>query len=58
MTNVGFKALTAVVMKGSIIWDVTACNSLKYNQCFRGACHLHLQSQKISRAQNQHENRL
>jgi hypothetical protein len=36
MSYVGFEALTAVVMKSSVFWDITQCNPLKINRCFEG----------------------
>jgi hypothetical protein len=48
---VGFKVLTAVVMKSSVFWDTMVCSS------FRGTSHLHLQVRRISQARNQHESR-
>jgi hypothetical protein len=33
---VGFKLLTAVVMKNSIFWDITQYSPLKVNRCFGG----------------------
>jgi hypothetical protein len=54
---VRFEVLTVVVMTRSIIWDVTPCSPLKVIRRFGGACHLHLQGQRISQAINQRENR-
>jgi hypothetical protein len=34
--HVGFKVLTAVVIKGSIFWDVMPRSPLKVECCFRG----------------------
>jgi hypothetical protein len=50
---VGFKVLTAVVMKSTISWDITSCSPSKFKRCFGGAYRLHLQGRKISRARNQ-----
>jgi hypothetical protein len=33
---VRFEVLTAVIMKGSIFWDITPCSPLKVNRCFGG----------------------
>jgi hypothetical protein len=35
---VGFEVLTAVVMKGSVFWDVTLCSPLKIN-VNHSSCH-------------------
>jgi hypothetical protein len=54
---VGYEVLRAVVMKGSIFWDIASCSLLKVNRRFRGTCCLHLQGQSISQARNQLENK-
>jgi hypothetical protein len=51
--KVGFRVLTAVVMKSSIFWDITPCSPLKVNRRFGGTCRLHLQDRRISRERNQ-----
>jgi hypothetical protein len=33
---VGFEVLIVMVMKSSILWDVTPCSPFKVNQCFGG----------------------
>jgi hypothetical protein len=38
----GFEVLTAVVMKNSVIWDVTSCSLLKINRRFGVIHRLHL----------------
>jgi hypothetical protein len=43
--------------KSYIFWGITPCSMLKVNQCFRGTCRLHLHSQRIGQARNQHESR-
>jgi hypothetical protein len=48
-----FEVLTAVVMKGSIFWDITPCSSLKVNRHFGRTYRLHLQSPRIIEAINQ-----
>jgi hypothetical protein len=52
---VGTEVLTAVVMKSSILWDITPCSPLKIKWCFGGICRLHLQDWRLSQARNQHE---
>jgi hypothetical protein len=48
--------LVSLVITGMIPWgDTTLCSMLKVNQCFEGTCGIHLQSQRISQARNQHE---
>jgi hypothetical protein len=51
-TNAGVEVLKQVVMKSTTFLDITWCSALKVNQCFRGTCHLHLQSQRISQARH------
>jgi hypothetical protein len=51
--NVGFEALTAVVMKTYIFWDITPCSPLKVSRRFGGICH-HLQRWRVSQDRNQH----
>lgn len=41
---VGYEALTTVVVKSSILWNITPCNTLKINLCFGETCRFHLQS--------------
>jgi hypothetical protein len=53
--NVGFEVLTAMVMKMSILCDITPCSPLKINPGFRGTCRLYLQGRGISQTRNQHE---
>jgi hypothetical protein len=43
---VGFKVLTVVVMKSTILWDITPCSLLSVNRRFRGIYRLHLQGRK------------
>jgi hypothetical protein len=43
---VGFKVLTAMVMKSSNLWDIMLCSPLKVNRRFRGTRHFHLQGQE------------
>jgi hypothetical protein len=42
--NVGSEVLTPVVMKSSIIWDITPCSPLKVDWRFGRTCRLHLRS--------------
>jgi hypothetical protein len=46
-------ALTAVVMKSSVVWDITLRSPLKVNRRFGGTCHLHFQARRISQGRNQ-----
>jgi hypothetical protein len=52
---VGFEVLTSMVMKSSVLGDITQCIPLKVNWHFRGTCRLHLQGCRKSQARNQHE---
>jgi hypothetical protein len=54
-TKVGFEVLTEVVMRGTILWDVSPCSPLKVNRHFGGTYLLHLLGQRISRARDQRE---
>jgi hypothetical protein len=40
MKNVEFEVLTAVVVRGSVFWDMTPCTPLKVNRRFGGTCRL------------------
>jgi hypothetical protein len=40
-------------MKSFVFWDITLCNPVKVNSCFKGTCRHHLQGQRISQARNQ-----
>jgi hypothetical protein len=46
LTEVGFEALTAVVMTSTIFWDITPCIPLSVNRRFGGTYRLHLQGRK------------
>jgi hypothetical protein len=50
-----FNVLTAVVMKSSVLWDITPCSPLKANWSFGVTRHLHLQDRRISQASDQPE---
>jgi hypothetical protein len=50
-----FEVLTAVVMKSTIIWDITPCSPLRVNRRLGGAYRLHLQGRRINRARNHRE---
>jgi hypothetical protein len=54
---VEFEVVTKVVMKSFIFWHITPCSPLKVNRRFGGTYHPHLQSRRISRAENQRESR-
>jgi hypothetical protein len=56
-SSVGFEALTAVVMKITIFWDITERSPLNVNRRFRGTYCLHHQGRRISRARSQSESR-
>jgi hypothetical protein len=53
VSSVGFEFLTAVVMKSSVIWDITPCSPSKGNRYCGGTCRLHLQGRRMCRARNQ-----
>jgi hypothetical protein len=38
----------------SIFWVITPCSPLKVSRRFRGTCHFHLQSGRISEVRSQH----
>jgi hypothetical protein len=42
-------------IKSYIFWDTMPCSPLKANRCFGAVCRLHLQTQRINQAINQHE---
>jgi hypothetical protein len=50
---VGFEVLTAVVLKGTIFWDITPCGPLSVNQRFGGYITSIFRVEKISRTRNQ-----
>jgi hypothetical protein len=54
---VGFEVLTAVVIKSTILWDITPCSPLSVNRRFGETYRLNLKCEKISRARNQRKSR-
>jgi hypothetical protein len=54
IVDIGFEVSTAVVMKTSVVWDITPSSPVRLNRRFGWICH-HLQGQRISQARNQHE---
>jgi hypothetical protein len=50
---VGFEVLKAVVIKSTIVWDITPCSPLKVNRSFGVTYRLHLQGRRISQERNQ-----
>jgi hypothetical protein len=44
--HVGLEVPTAVVLKSTIVWDITPWSPLRVNRRFRGTYRLHLQSRK------------
>jgi hypothetical protein len=58
--NVVFEVLTVVLMKSSILWDITLCSPLKVNQRFGAICRLRLRGQSRSQreARDKHSNGL
>jgi hypothetical protein len=53
--SVGYEVLTAVVMKSSVLWDMTPYSLLKVNRRFGRRCRAHFQGHKISEARYQHK---
>jgi hypothetical protein len=51
----GFEVLITVVMKSSVVWNITLCSPLKVSRCFGGTWRIHLQGRRIGKARNQHE---
>jgi hypothetical protein len=52
---IGFEVPTAVVVKSSILRNMTRHNPLKVNRLFGETCHLHLQHRRISQTRKQCE---
>jgi hypothetical protein len=46
--QLGFEVLAAVVIKSSILWDITPCSPLKVNRRFGETYRLHLLGRRIS----------
>jgi hypothetical protein len=53
--GVEFEILTEVVMKSSVVWNITLCRPMRVNRSLRGTYRLHLQGRRISQARNQRE---
>jgi hypothetical protein len=53
----GYDPLTAVITKGTILWDVKPCNSV-IHRSFGGTYWLHLQDERVSYFNNQEEDML
>jgi hypothetical protein len=51
----GFEALTVVVVKSSVFWDMRPYSPFSANGRFRGSYLLSLQGQRIIQARNQRE---
>jgi hypothetical protein len=47
-----------VVIKNTVIWDITPCSLLKVNRRFGRTYRLHLQGLRISRARTQRDSRI
>jgi hypothetical protein len=43
----GFEVLTPVVMKNSVVWDITPCRPLKVNRRYGGACQAYYSTPKM-----------
>jgi hypothetical protein len=43
---VGFEVFPAVVVKSTVLWDITPCSPLSVNRRFGGTYHLYLQGRK------------
>jgi hypothetical protein len=52
-SKLSFEVLTAVVVKGSVFWDITPYTPLKVNRRFGGIRRLQLHDQRISQTRNQ-----
>jgi hypothetical protein len=50
-----FEVLTAVVIKDSILWDITPCSPLEVNWRFGGTRRFHLRGWRISQSRKQRE---
>jgi hypothetical protein len=55
ISDAGFEAITALIMKSSIYCDIISCNPLKVNRSFWGTCRFHLQGLRICHAKNQQQ---
>jgi hypothetical protein len=54
-THIGFEALTTVIMKRSLCWNITPFHLLRFKWRYGEKCRLHLQGRRMSQAKNQHE---
>lgn len=41
--RVGYEALTQMVMKNSILWDISPCTPVIFNRCFEETFLFHVQ---------------
>jgi hypothetical protein len=51
--DVGFEVLTPMVMKSSVVWDITPCSPVKVNERSAGTWRLHLQGPRISQVRRE-----
>jgi hypothetical protein len=47
-----FEVLTALIMKGSVFWDITPCSPLEANKRFGETWCLHLRDRRVFQASN------
>jgi hypothetical protein len=50
-----FRPIKQVMLRHSVLWNVTPCSPLKVSRLFGGTFHLHLPRRRMSQARNQHE---
>jgi hypothetical protein len=50
-----FEVLTAVVIKNSVLWDITPRSAAEVSWRFGGTYHLHLQVWRVRKTRNQHK---
>jgi hypothetical protein len=58
LTNARLEVLKAVVIKSTILWDITPCSPLSVNLRFGGTYRFHFQGKKIIWTRNQRESML